>query len=392
MAKIDQRIIDHIKDVADIVEVVGDLMPLKRAGMNQTGICPFHDDHHDGNFIVRPRGLSKGNIYYCFACHAKGDSVRFLMEHPQLRLSFPDAIRWLGRKYGIEVDDVPLNYTPPPPRPLPPPLPTLEIPRAWVKRTMELTEGNTFVTWFASLPWTQQQRERLHETLWMYAVGAYTDGSVCWWQIDENGVARAAKLMKYHADGHRMKGKFDTSYLYAKPSCKELLDPDHHNILHPLFGCHLLKRFPSAVVNVVESEKTALIMANFYGSSDKQLWLACGGLQNMRLESMQPLIDQGRTVWLWPDKDGQKDWQVVADKLGSDKVNVYTKFFETCWRPEDGEKADAADIILRMMTQPQPKKAKPTAEPKKVSAVLRQMCEMNPALQVLINTFDLNEK
>ena len=70
----------------------------------------------------------------------------------------------------------------------------------------------------------------------------------------------------------------------------------------------------------------------------------------MRLEAMQPLIDQGRTVWLWPDRDGQQAWQEVADKLGSDKVQVYTRFFETCWREEDGDKADAADITIRMMS------------------------------------------
>jgi hypothetical protein len=65
---------------------------------------------------------------------------------------------------------------------------------------------------------------------------------------------------------------------------------------------------------------------------------------------MQPLIDQGRRVWLWPDKDGIDKWQELCDKLGSDKVQVYTRFFDTCWREEDGPKADAADITIRMMT------------------------------------------
>ena len=72
----------------------------------------------------------------------------------------------------------------------------------------------------------------------------------------------------------------------------------------------------------------------------------------MQLESMQPLIDQGRKVWLWPDKDGIDKWQEVADKLGYDKVQVYTKFFDTCWIPEDGDKADAADITIRIMGDP----------------------------------------
>jgi hypothetical protein len=90
-------------------------------------------------------------------------------------------------------------------------------------------------------------------------------------------------------------------------------------------------------------------MATRYGDFDKQLWLACGGLNFLKLDMLQPLIDQGRTVWLWPDKDGASKWQEVADKLGYDKCQVYTRFFDTCWRDEDGQKADAADIIIRMM-------------------------------------------
>jgi hypothetical protein len=62
------------------------------------------------------------------------------------------------------------------------------------------------------------------------------------------------------------------------------------------------------------------------------------------------LIDKGRTIWLWPDKDGREAWQEVADKLGYDKCQVYTRFFDTCWTEADGDKADIADIAIRMMT------------------------------------------
>jgi hypothetical protein len=64
----------------------------------------------------------------------------------------------------------------------------------------------------------------------------------------------------------------------------------------------------------------------------------------------QPLIDQGRTIWLWPDKDGREAWQEVCDKLGYDHCRVYTHFFDTCWTPADGDKADIADIAIRMIT------------------------------------------
>ena len=367
MPKIRDDVVRAVLDRARIEDVVGEFVTLRRAGVNMTGICPFHDDKHDGNFIVRPSTISDkngGNTYHCFVCMKTGEGggpVDFLMKAEHM--TFPDAIRWLGRKYCIDVDDVPINWTPPPPRPVPPPLPTLEIPRSWVRRTMDLAQPDKilFLYWFRLLPWSHEQLQRLRETLWTYCVGGWRDGRVVFWQIDHDGVPRAAKLMKYLPDGHRDKD-VHPGWIYNQPGTyddqgnyiqgpKDILKPDNHTILKPLFGAHLLRRYPDAVVNIVESEKTALVMSNFYGQLDRQLWIACGGLKHLHLESMQPLIDQGRKVWLWPDKDGVQEWQQVCDKLGSDKVQVYTRFFETCWRECDGDKADCADIIIRMMTK-----------------------------------------
>lgn len=359
MPKISEDIIRAVTDAAKIEDVVGDFVTLRRAGVNLTGLCPFHDDENDGNFIVRPSTLSQGrpgrNSYKCFVCGAKGGAVNFLMEAE--RMSFPDAIRWLGKKYSIDVDNVPLNWTPPPPKPVPPPKPPLEMKREWVSQLMQGDYNrNIFTYWYGKLPWNQEQRKRMAQTLWMYCVGCWHDGRVVFWQIDHNGIPRAAKLMRYETDGHRYhekKGeKNSTGWLYNQDGYRDICQPNEHTILKPLFGAHLLKRYPQATVNVVESEKTALIMANYYGCPESQLWLACGGLKFLNLDAMQVLIDQGRKVWLWPDKDGIDKWQEVANKLGSEQVQVYTKFFDACWVSEDGDKADAADIAIRMMRNP----------------------------------------
>ena len=391
MPKIRDDVVRAVLDRAKIEDVVGEFVTLRKAGVNMTGICPFHDDKHDGNFIVRPSTISEkngGNTYHCFVCMNTGEGggpVDFLMKAEHM--TFPDAIRWLGRKYYIDVDDVPINWTPPPPRPVPPPLPTLEIPRSWVRRTMDLAQPDKilFLYWFRLLPWSEEQLARLRETLWTYCVGGWRDGRVVFWGIDHNGVPRAAKLMRYHPDGHRNKDEHP-GWIYNQPGTyddqgnyiqgpKDILKPDNHTILKPLFGAHLLKRYPDAVVNIVESEKTALVMANFYGQLDRQLWIACGGLKHLRLDSMQPLIDQGRKVWLWPDKDGVAEWQEVCDKLGSDKVQVYTRFFETCWRECDGPKADCADIIIRMMTKgDQPREPEHTGDPQPPTEVRTAEC------------------
>jgi hypothetical protein len=225
-------------------------------------------------------------------------------------------------------------------------------------------DKNIFIYWLMHLPWDDEQRARLQQTLWMYCVGGWRDGRVVFWQIDHQGIPRAAKLMKFYPMNHPKYGHRDKEahpgWIYNQDGCRQQLEPDKHEIIKPLFGSHLLNRYPKAVINIVESEKTALVMANYYGNHDSQIWMACGGLKFLQLDSLQPLIDQGRTIWLWPDKDGRDDWQDVADKLGYDKCRVYTNFFDTCWREEDGDKADVADIAIRMMrTGDKPRKAEP---------------------------------
>ena len=386
MPKIPDEVVKRVIDRAKIEDVVADFVDLRKAGVNLTGLCPFHDDQHDGNFIVRPSTVSAkrgANTYRCFVCDAKGGPVQFLMAHE--RLSFPDAIRWLGKKYNEPVDDIPLNYTPPPPRPKPAPLPVLEIPRAYVKRTMELGgDNNIFIYWLRHLPWDDEQRARLQQTLWMYCVGGWRDGRVVFWQIDHKGVPRAAKLMRFYPKehpkyGHRVKEEHP-GWIYNQDGCRQRLEPDKHEIIKPLFGCHLLNRYPKAVINIVESEKTAIVMANYYGNHDSQIWMACGGLKFLQLESLQPLIDQGRTIWLWPDKDGVKDWQEVCDKLGYDKCRVYTHFFDTCWCDEDGDKADVADIAIRMMRTGDKPRIIQKQEPKTIGTIVVDPTDDRPFL------------
>ena len=375
MPKISEDVIRAVQDAARIEDVVGDFVTLRRAGVNLTGLCPFHDDQHDGNFIVRPSGISAkdgGNTYKCFVCEKKGGVVKFLMEAEDM--TFPDAIRYLGKKYCIPVDDVPVNWVPPPPKPLPPPLPRLTFKRKTVMKSMKGVEQTNFVRWLKSLPWDTEQRERLAEVLHLYCVAACPHGPewVSFWQITHDGVPLTAKYMRYHPDGHRVKDRdeqgnrvFATDWEHAWRARQKQYDESKYDTRNrALFGAHLLNRYPEAHVNIVESEKTAIIMATYYGDFEHHLWMACGGLQRLQLEMMQPLIDLDRTVWLWPDKDGEKAWQEVADKLGSQKVQVYNRFFETCWVPEDGDKADAADIAIRMMRNPDFKPREIQAEAK----------------------------
>lgn len=95
---IGREVIDQIKETARIEDVVGDYVSLKRKGQNQWACCPFHHEKSP-SFSVSP---SKG-IFKCFGCGKSGDSVGFIMEIEGL--GYLEAIKLLGKKYGIEVKE-----------------------------------------------------------------------------------------------------------------------------------------------------------------------------------------------------------------------------------------------------------------------------------------------
>ncbi len=88
--------VDKIIEAAHVEDVVGEFVTLKKRGANLLGLCPFHGEKTP-SFTVSP---VKG-IFKCFGCGKAGNTVNFVMQH--LQLSYPEALKWLARKYGIEV-------------------------------------------------------------------------------------------------------------------------------------------------------------------------------------------------------------------------------------------------------------------------------------------------
>lgn len=95
---IDQQTVDKILDTAQIVDVVQEFVTLRRRGQNYVGLCPFHSDKSP-SFYVNPNK----NVCKCFACGEGGSPLTFLMKKEQM--TFHEAIKWLGNKYHIEVED-----------------------------------------------------------------------------------------------------------------------------------------------------------------------------------------------------------------------------------------------------------------------------------------------
>ena len=95
---IDHATIERIKDAANIVEVVSEFVTLRKSGSNYKGLCPFHDEKTPSFYVSPARGTC-----HCFGCGKGGNPVGFIMEHEQM--TYPEALRWLARKYNIEIKE-----------------------------------------------------------------------------------------------------------------------------------------------------------------------------------------------------------------------------------------------------------------------------------------------
>lgn len=347
---IDRFVEERIKSVARIVDVVSEFHELRRSGVELSCPCPFHHGTHLGHFKVS----EKKNMAYCFVCGWGGGPIDFLMAHE--RMSYPDALRWLGAKYGIEVDEEQKRFTTvrksaPVPIAAPVELPTLVLPKSYVGARLDTTH-NTLCNWLRSLPWDDEQRKRLESVLRYYGVGTSKDGRTIFWQIDHMANVRTGKLMAYKTDGHRDKSR-NADWIHstiARAGKLDVYDPSKQQMRPCLFGLHMLglvKEIPQTV-NIVESEKTAIICATALGS-DNGLWMATGGMQFLKRETLQPLMDLDLDIVLYPDHDGKDKWVEKMRSVGYDKIHYNNAYVDAYWREGDGAKADAADIIVRMM-------------------------------------------
>ena len=95
---IDRQTVEKIKDAAQIVEVVGEFVTLRKSGANYKGLCPFHNEKTP-SFMVSPAR----NTCHCFGCGKGGTPISFIMEHEQM--TYPEALRWLAKKYHIEIQE-----------------------------------------------------------------------------------------------------------------------------------------------------------------------------------------------------------------------------------------------------------------------------------------------
>ena len=361
MGRISDETIQKVKDATNVVDVLDECdVTLYKRGINYVALCPFHNDRALGNFVVSPTK----NIYHCFSCGKTGDGLRYLMEHENM--TFVDAIKWLGKKYGIEVegsDDV--KFTP---KKIVKAVPQIErrlelltLPMTMVT-SKEDTTTDILCQWLRALPWGPMQRDCIERTLKEYHVGHSKDGKTIWWQIDYEGRVRTGKLMLYKEDGHRNrddKNSFD--WIHTRLKKVHYYDPLTKEMETCPFGMHLAKIYPKATVNVVESEKTAVIMAIAYGNTSANIWIALGGKSFLSRSKLLPLIEGKRKILLYPDQDGIKEWREKMKAIGYENMRLAKSLVIDPKNP----KKDCGDFIIERLyeIEEQRKKKELSKEP-----------------------------
>ena len=217
-----------------------------------------------------------------------------------------------------------------------------------------------------------------------YALGATKDGSIIYWQIDIQGKVRTGKVMKYNPEtGHRIKDDGGINWIHSIMKKRKLL-PEDYNLVQCLFGEHLLKMYPAKVVALVESEKSAIIASGVYPD---YIWLATGGKSQLSIDKLKVL--QGRTVVMFPDVDGFEYWSNKAKEVEAIgcKVVVSDLLEKNATDEDRAGKIDIADWIIRCLSESTVTEVKTAIT--EAERALQAMIEANPALQLLIDMFNL---
>ena len=157
---------------------------------------------------------------------------------------------------------------------------------------------------------SEQQLQRVYED---YYVGATHRGEVIYWQIDRKGWVHGGHIMAYGADGHRQ-GFQGWTHI---PLIRSGILPPDWQLYQCLYGEHLLVRYPDRHVCLVESEKTALVMAAY---QPHLLWLATAGSSGLSKERLACL--KGRRVTLFPDSGCYAKWQERMQSIEGVDYNI----------------------------------------------------------------------
>ena len=292
--------------------------------------CPKCHRRHSFTYYVdddnQPLDTSCGRCDHESSCGYHYTPKQFFQDHP--------SDKTVGQPFVPK-----MQITPPLPKPL------CTIPFSYVR--LSASYNSTFVRFLCGLVDRGLPDcptiKRLGE---LYALGATKEKEVIFWQIDVKGRVRTGKIMRYGEDGHRIKsGNNGADWVHSRMIRNGLLPVDWE-LTQCLFGEHLLNWSANRdkVVALVESEKSALIGAACFPD---YVWLATGGKSQLAYDKMKVLT--GRTVIMFPDVDGYKDWSNRAKEFLFFKVTVSDILEKNATPAERDSKIDIADWLVRQL-------------------------------------------
>ena len=229
------------------------------------------------------------------------------------------------------------DWTPPPPQPE---LPGYRMKREQVRQTMKEAPPCKLVSYLSTI----LDPVKVKQAAFEYCVGTYTEpgylnGAAIFWQVDRTGEVRTGKVIQYDSStGHRIHNAENWSHTL----CGGI--PEGYMLEQCLYGAHLLDKYPNAPVGIVEAEKTALVARILVPSV---LWVATGGLGELKTSKALPLA--GRNVTLWPDLGkGFVQWTEKAEQLEPlfESLKVVDLLERVATDAERAKGLDLADYLL----------------------------------------------
>lgn len=322
-----------------ITEVAGKLGDtLRREGTIYKTLCPWHEDSHPSLTLYE---RTNENRCHCFSCGKGGSVIDYVMQHE--KWSFREACAWLSHAFCISTT----SYSDVMPQPKPRPIvrtaaPTYTyIPMEMVSQMMSVENSLCRCLMKLFLP---EAVEWICEEYYIgcYAMGDHDDYTV-FPSIDTQG--RICNLKAQHYETDPASPRFAHSdpgscrWLGAIWSKEGRLPKDAQFRSSCLFGEHLLCRYPSSKVVLVESPKNVLFGALAF---PQLTWVATGNKGMLKREVLLPL--QGRDVMVMPDCDAVGEWTATINTMG-DLANFVVSDFCQRMAPEGLPKYDIADYL-----------------------------------------------
>lgn len=276
--------------------------------------------------------------------------AKYFADNPQQPESWKDSNAWQT------------TYTPTVTATQPKPIDFL--PWGLLEASQKQYEANNFIRYLVQLFGQEKALELVKE----YNLGTskkwQNDGglSVVFWQVDISGQVRQAKVMAYNpTTGRRLKAAEGEKEKFVAFMGKLILKKKDANLQQCLFGEHLLARYPEAPVCLVESEKTALIMAGFLPAF---VWLATGGKNGAKWTDREVYKAlEGRKVVLYPDLGAFDAWKEKSKLLATVCDVSVSNLLEGKAQGSDWEQGyDIADFFVKAHQQPQESTEAPRAE------------------------------